>query len=1493
MRFRPEFIDLLFGLALSFAAVLKEYNRNPAYWPHLPEFNAHIANFFSDLLAIMDRGCIFEIIFNYFQDLEDATSVELFYFKAVALKMWTQHPHFVALNVPKSPSYVNVREMAKKYWQRHFFVGLLLSQVEFALAPAARQEMRQLALDLLAETMHSLDNDSRWKTTQKKKIAQMFLPFVVMVVDKFEQLHQLSVDERRKLYACFMFILKNVSDSVLKDYWEKETEKRLFTFFVLLQKASEEFEYKGAEIVSRIRQYTLGNNPLLAVYSNGETFEMISSALPIHSGDVAASATGLGLEGAGVMKSVSSFSGTRKGINGDSHQSTPTSQDKKSKKRKATESAADSTLASLSTSQSEATKSGPRRPVAKVSGTALEAELRKEQHFCREVSFIILDTTVCFVKNFSKSLRRREIFEKVWSVFPSLLRRNQSQSFTAALLRVLHGLLPSYKVHLFAKSNSVCGEFVFEALRYCNSPIAEMRDSAATIYSQMFDLNLAEMKNVDRMRLQSTIAIIKIVGERSSSNASGSASPSISASAETTFGRLLNVLEVVKKHFKSKPAIADTVAQLDTKIRSIISDNQKMLMYQHDPEMMSDLIYGISRQLTDSPDERISWLQNLAQFQAELGNKEESAQAKMVCAALAHAYLKLLGRWETNMAPAWQFVSPAIDSEIELPDLKALVALKYEVCQSSIFTTDGFADLVKEGVQLMRQGGLYESCVAAYRMLLPIYMETENYKKQKEIYGDLLQLTSLLTDETTLKQRIFSNYYRIAFYGDKFGPDLDGKEFVYKEANTTRVTDITDRLKAQYSTAFGAENLVLLPNTSKVVRADLDPKKCYLQIAAVDIYLSKEELDKKPTLFKQHFGIRRFVMEQPFTKGGKAQGELDEQCLRRTIFTTDCGFPYLKKRMRIVQKEDQELSPIENATALFEKKVASLKTEMNASPPNLKTLQRELQGTLLVQVNAGPAAIISMFLSDQSATKWPSAQRDALADLVIEFERALGFAVRLNKGFMDATPDQLALHTELEKGYQRFKSVMGPLAIFTKRKDERAKVAVGKMADEDEKSTRRLAADDTIAQEKAERRRSFNPMAGASITAALAEQTKIEQAAAAAALPPPIAIPSAPAAVISGDAVNDVKKRRRLTAEKIGGTSAATPPPSRAAGGVSVRRQTAGSGVPPLIAIPESGEAPKIASPGHGSIKKSSSHEAVQSSTIRQPVQKTLSSGPTSSAISSSGKGSGSTASTPGGSTTTTPRGAIASSATNTPRGTSSATTTPRSTTPRESVTPAQDPILMATIPAAPGAPPPRAESPPRSGRRPSEPKAVATAVVSKEEPKPAKKTSEPKPHKEDESTSLQPALPPAPSSAKLPTSGSLSSAAASSITEENTSKLANAAASAAVIIEEILHDLDAVPDRLSIAYEVAELAPLAKAVKAIKEELRKCSFAITVIDLPAPTGIDPSDRMTLIKTIITNEIEVTKEYINEIKSIVHYIDTPENMVTVLRVLKQIKLTLK
>ena len=46
-------------------------------------------------------------------------------------------------------------------------------------------------------------------------------------------------------------------------------------------------------------------------------------------------------------------------------------------------------------------------------------------------------------------------------------------------------------------------------------------------------------------------------------------------------------------------------------------------------------------------------------------------------------------------------------------------------------------------------------------------------------------------------KRMFGTYFRVGFYGPKFG-DLDGEEFIYKEPTLTKLPEISHRLEVYY-----------------------------------------------------------------------------------------------------------------------------------------------------------------------------------------------------------------------------------------------------------------------------------------------------------------------------------------------------------------------------------------------------------------------------------------------------------------------------------------------------------------------------------------------------------------------------------------------------------------------------------------------------------------------------------------------------------------------
>ncbi|OWK01229.1 hypothetical protein Celaphus_00018346, partial [Cervus elaphus hippelaphus] len=65
------------------------------------------------------------------------------------------------------------------------------------------------------------------------------------------------------------------------------------------------------------------------------------------------------------------------------------------------------------------------------------------------------------------------------------------------------------------------------------------------------------------------------------------------------------------------------------------------------------------------------------------------------------------------------------------------------------------------------------------------------YFTESGLVGLLEQAAELFS---TGHKRMFGTYFRVGFYGSKFG-DLDEKEFVYKEPAITKLPEISHRLE--------------------------------------------------------------------------------------------------------------------------------------------------------------------------------------------------------------------------------------------------------------------------------------------------------------------------------------------------------------------------------------------------------------------------------------------------------------------------------------------------------------------------------------------------------------------------------------------------------------------------------------------------------------------------------------------------------------------------
>ena len=92
--------------------------------------------------------------------------------------------------------------------------------------------------------------------------------------------------------------------------------------------------------------------------------------------------------------------------------------------------------------------------------------------------------------------------------------------------------------------------------------------------------------------------------------------------------------------------------------------------------------------------------------------------------------------------------------------------------------------------------------------------------------------------------------------------------------------------------------------------------------------------------------------------------------------------------------KEEELSPIEVAVEDMKAKVTDLTEVVCQRTPDIKKLQLKLQGSVSVQVHAGPVAYAEVFLSKRAGDKW---HHNKIAALKEHFRYAMFDSVQLSR----------------------------------------------------------------------------------------------------------------------------------------------------------------------------------------------------------------------------------------------------------------------------------------------------------------------------------------------------------------------------------------------------------------------------------------------------------------------------------------------------------------
>ncbi|CAG4968488.1 unnamed protein product [Colias eurytheme] len=311
----------------------------------------------------------------------------------------------------------------------------------------------------------------------------------------------------------------------------------------------------------------------------------------------------------------------------------------------------------------------------------------------------------------------------------------------------------------------------------------------------------------------------------------------------------------------------------------------------------------------------------------------------------------------------------------------------------------------------------YELLGPLYRLVIPIYERRKDYQALLACYQHLTKAYAKVIEVTNSGKRLLGRFYRVAFFGKAhFGEDEEGVEFIYKEPKLTSLSEISEKLQQFYEQKFGAGCVKMIMDSAPVKREELDSKLAHIQVTWVRSEGGTGAGANENTFERAH-NVRRFVFETPFTRDGAARGPVHHQWLRLTHLTAENWFPYVKRRIPVTECRVEERSPIEVAVAEMEGQVAELSEIVHAKAPDVKRLQLRLQGSVCVQVNAGPIAYANAFLDAALAHMYPDELVDKLKATFREFLTVCHAALQLNAKLISS--DQVSYQEALEANYYK------------------------------------------------------------------------------------------------------------------------------------------------------------------------------------------------------------------------------------------------------------------------------------------------------------------------------------------------------------------------------------------------------------------------------------------------------------------------------------------
>ncbi|XP_051923810.1 dedicator of cytokinesis protein 11 isoform X2 [Hippocampus zosterae] len=990
--------------------------------------NLSLANFIKRCLTFMNRGFAFGLVNHYmchfsFKDPKVLTEMKFDFLMVVC-----NHEHFIPLNLPMAFGRTKLQRVQEQslefsltedYCRNHFLVGLLLRDVAAALQQGP--EVRQLAVGTLKNLLikHAMDDRYTAFKNQQARICLLYLPLFELLFQNLKQLSAQpyvsnlngsrddlvsggSADSRRTSAA----LDKDHSLPLLNGHVVRREDSRGSLFMdpgtpesIDLQRRSSTVSSSPGPRKSRLGPYeirgllltflhvvkTLSEDTLIAYWSKLNPQDVMNFLSLLETCLVQFR-----------------YIGKRNiGRSQEAYASKLFSSDRKSQTMPAMRCNRASTI------QTKINQFGIMEAsfTLNIGMGASESEIHHqallEGNISTEVCLSVLDVLSLFIQCFKNQLADGEghnaLMRKVFDVYLTFLKVSPSEAALRHVFAALRAFMNKFPAVLFKGRVTLCELLCCEVLKCCVSKMASLRAEASGLLYLLMRNNYeyTKRKTFLRTHLQIIIAVSQLISDVALSGSS----------------RFQESLSIINNFANSDKAMKSTgfpseVKGLTKRIRTVLMATAQMKEHEKDPEMLLDLQYSLARSYASTPELRRTWLDSMARAHLKNNDLSEAAMCHVHVSALVAEYLHRKKLFPSGLA-AFKKITFNIEEEAAMKEDTGM--------QDVYYTEEVLVEHLEVCVEALWKAERYELITHVAKLLIPCYEKRHDYEKLSRLYNTLHRAYNKVMEVIQTGRRMLGTYFRVAFYGQGFFEEEDGKEYIYKEPKLTGLSEISQRLLTLYGEKFGPENVKIIQDSNKVNPKELDPKFAYVQVTFVKPYFEEKEAPEKKTDFEKCHNINRFVFETPYTLSGKKHGGVEEQCKRKTVLTTANTFPYVKKRVEVVGEKQLDLRPVDVAIDEMRSRTAELHKLCSSAEVDMIQLQLKLQGCVSVQVNAGPMAYARAFLDDSKCNQAGKKVKE-LKDVFRRFVEACSAALDINERLIKE--DQFQYHEGLKTNFK-------------------------------------------------------------------------------------------------------------------------------------------------------------------------------------------------------------------------------------------------------------------------------------------------------------------------------------------------------------------------------------------------------------------------------------------------------------------------------------------